>query len=117
MKALKGMSGIEKREREARNCEMEMKSARRNGHLARGKSIGSSSRRTKKKMSLNKYYSSFSASLPILLPSIIRHPSIAMECDFNKLIFEILELILSVLIFPPSLVFALSLFDVFTGNW
>lgn len=30
-----------------------------------------------------------------------------MECDFNKLIFEILELILSVLIFPPSLVFAL----------
>lgn len=86
---------------------MEMKSARRNGHLARGKSIGSSSRRTKKKMSLNKYYSSFSASLPILLPSIIRHPSIAMECDFNKLIFEILELILSVLIFPPSLVFAL----------
>lgn len=86
---------------------MEMKSARRNGHLARGKSIGSSSRRTKKKMSLNKYYSSFSASLPILLPSIIRHPSIAMECDFNKLIFEILELILSVLIFSPSLVFAL----------
>ena len=78
-----------------------MKSARRNGHLARGKSIGSSSRRTKKKMSLNKYYSSFSASLPILLPSI------TMECDFNKLIFEILELILSVLIFPPSLVFAL----------
>lgn len=97
----------EEREREARNREMEMKSARRNGHLAWGKSIGSSSRRTKKKMSLNKYYSSFSASLPILLPSIIRHPSIAMECDFNKLIFEILELILSVLIFPPSLVFAL----------
>lgn len=64
MKALKGMSGIEKREREARNCEMEMKSARRNGHLARGKSIGSSSRRTKKKMSLNKYYSSFSVSPP-----------------------------------------------------
>lgn len=88
---------------------MEMKSARRNGHLARGKSIGSSSRRTKKKMSLNKYYSSFSASLPLLslCPFDYSPPSIAMECDFNKLIFEILELILSVLIFPPSLVFAL----------